>query len=111
MTLPAEQKDSPWPEWVNTWVMPYILEEALWPVLVAFLGHVIVAIAPMLLYVVRDRSVAAGALLFVMLALTAYPPLVEVRALRRPGAVTVVFVLIWCGSALIAWIAGSYGLL
>ena len=98
-----------WPDWVETWVLPYVRDEALWPVLVALLGHVVVIFAPLVLYVVRTRSpTALGALSLLVLASVGLVGFETVR-FRRPGGVTLVVLATWAVSLGLAWLADRTG--
>lgn len=100
---------SPWPEWIDTWILPYLQESALWPVLVAVLGHVVVGLVPLLLAVVRSGSVPAGLALGGLglgsLGLCA----VEARHLRRPGIVCGVTAATWACAIGLAWLCERTG--
>ena len=44
---------------VDRWVMPYITDSTLWPVLLVIMAHVVAFVAPVLLFAVRDRHYVA----------------------------------------------------
>jgi hypothetical protein len=90
--------------------MPYVRESALWPVLVALLGHVVIVIAPILLGLARGN--AAMALPLTMLVMGSFWLCkTDVQAGGRPGAVSLVVLLTWLMSALTGWAGGASGLL
>lgn len=94
-----------WPEWIEQSAMPYLRDPALRPVLVAVLGHVAVALAPLLLYAWRNGSVAAAGASVVVAVASVGAIGFEVARFRRPGGVTVSVLATWAASMLVAWIA------
>ncbi len=57
-----------WPGWVRQWVLPFVEEVGLMPVLVALLGHVVVIVGPLLLAVGRGNVGASLPLTAIVLA-------------------------------------------
>lgn len=112
--LEPHEADAPaaggWPPWVQRYVMPFLEETGLWPVLFAMIGHVVVIIAPLVLALSRGGLVAAVPLTFLLLISFALCK-TEVEARGRPGPVAAVVVLVWLGSVLVAWICGVTGVL
>jgi hypothetical protein len=102
---------SGWPDWLEQWVLPYLREPALWPVLVAIMGHVVVAVVALELALWRERSVGSGALLALLLAGSGAATTFEIRRSGRPGAVTATLALSWAASVGGAWLAERTGLL
>jgi hypothetical protein len=100
-----------WPEWMEQWLLPYLREPVLWPVLVALLGHVVVGLAPLMLVVWRTGNPTALVLLGLLSLGTA--GLVGFEALRfhRPGAVTLTCALTWLSSGALAWLGERTGVL
>lgn len=100
-----------WPDWIERWVLPYLREPALAPVLVALLGHVVVVLAPLMLWSWRTGSgVAAGLLVGLglgSLGLCAF----ELWRFRRPGAVTLTLLVLWAVSVGAAWFGERTGVL
>ena len=98
-----------WPLWIELWVLPYVREPALWPVLVALLGHVVVGIAPLVLYVVREGGLRSELFLATLvlgsLGLVGF----ELWRFRRPGGVTAALVGTWITSLGLAWIFDRTG--
>lgn len=99
-----------WPAWIEQWVIPYVREPALRPVLIALLGHVVVVLVPLLLAVARTGDGWAVALLVASAALTLAALVVELRALRRPGAVALAALACWAAALGGAWFADATGL-
>lgn len=105
----VEKPPPGWPAWMEDWVIPYVREPALWPVLLALLGHVVVAIAPMLLAAWRTREPWAFVGLAAMVALSAWLVGFELRRFHRPRGVTAVVVGTWLCSVGLAWLADRTG--
>jgi hypothetical protein len=101
--------DAKWPAWIEQWVLPYVREPVLRPVLIALLGHVVVVLVPVLLAVVRTRDGWAMGLLGAALALTAWAVWTELRAIGRPGAVALTAAASWLGTFGFAWLADATG--
>lgn len=103
--------DNRWPDWVEEWVIPYMEEPFLWPVLVAILGHIVILLAFLLVGAWREgispplAGIAALGVVSVGLVNA------EVRYRRRPGAVAITVVLTWLVSAGVAAVGGHYGLI
>ena len=100
-----------WPPWVQEWVLPYLSEPALWPVLVALLGHVVVVIVPLMLAVARHGSVAAALALVGLLGGSVAVVRWEWRVHGRPSGVTVAVLSTWLMSLVSAWGADHLGVL
>ena len=105
----ATRDEPDWPPWVQTWILPYVEEATLWPVLFALLGHVAMLMAPMMLFVNRHGSVNSAVALIALALATAALIRFEVRYRRRPGGVTLSMVLTWGSAAAIAWLSDYYG--
>lgn len=108
---PERNASSAWPAWVEQWILPYLEDMSLWPVLVAVLGHVLVVLVPLELAFVRGPSLAAAAVLSVLLVVTFEMVRMEIRALRRPGWLTAIGIGMWVASVPCAYYAGSTGIL
>ena len=100
-----------WPEWVETWVFPYVEEMALWPVLVALLGHVVVIIVPLMLHIYRHGAGYNAAVLGLFLVGSMWLVRVELQARGGPGGVTWVMLGTWLSTLPLAWFAESTGVL
>jgi len=100
-----------WPLWVEEWVLPYLREPALWPVLLALLGHVVVVIAPLCLAVARTGSGWALLGLLMLAAGSAWLCRWELSVRGRPGSVAATVGLTWLVSLVSAWGADRLGVL
>lgn len=114
MTSEEAKVDEPrrgegWPPWVVEWILPYVDDSLLWPVLFALLAHVAVVIVPLMTLVIRSQSPAAAAVLFMLAWLTVSLMAVEWRAIGRPGALTAVLGLTWGVCFPFAWYTADWG--
>jgi hypothetical protein len=105
----AHQRGEGWPPWVEQWVLPYVDDIALWPVLFALLGHVAVILVPLMVQVIRNQSLPALGVLGVLLWNTSLIVRMELRATGRPGRLTAAMVLTWVASLPLAWWTESTG--
>jgi hypothetical protein len=109
---PLPSVDPPgWPDWVERWILPYLREHVLLPVLLALLGHVVIVLAPLMLWAWRTGSGLAAVLLVALAAATTGLCAFEAVRFRRPGVVTLTLSGLWVVSAAVAWFAGRAGLL
>lgn len=91
------------------WVLPYIEDSTLWPVLIVVLGHLVAFVAPVILMAVRDRWFPAIGALTGLLLLTTFATIEEVRGRGRPGAQTAILAVAWTLCAGGAFVADHYG--
>ncbi len=106
-----EPPDSAWPPFLAKWVLPYLKEPALLPVLLALLGHVVVVLAPLMLAVWRVHSGWAAVLLVVAAVGSAFPIRWEWLDEGGPRGVSAVVVLTWLVSLAAAVFGGRAGIL
>ncbi|HHO50737.1 MAG TPA: hypothetical protein ENK18_07640 [Deltaproteobacteria bacterium] len=100
-----------WPEWIETWVWPYLSNSTLWPVWVALLGHVVVVITGLLLLAWREGTPEAWLLLLLLSLGSAVLGIQELRVSGRPGGVIASLVLTWLASMGLGWLSGATGIL
>ena len=94
------------PEWLQRWVLPYIEDSALWPVLIVLVAHVMAFISPMIAFTVRDQSIPAG-LVVVWLAYMSYRGARYERVVRdRHGSFTWILVVTWA----VSFVGAYYGM-
>ena len=99
-----------WPPWVQEWVVPYLEEHALWPVLFAVLGHVLVILVPLMTWAQRSQNPVAYLFLGCILAACGGLARMEWLAIGRLGRLTLVLFLTWAASLPVAWYTGSLGI-
>lgn len=107
--MPDSRPAPGWPDWVEQWVLPYLREPVLLPVLIALLGHVVVGLSPLMLAVWRTGNPAAIAALALLSAASVGLSLFEARSQRRPGAVTLTIAGTWLASVGVAVLAERTG--
>ncbi len=86
------------PEWLQRWVLPYIEDSALWPVLIVLIAHAMAFISPMIAFTVRDHSFAAGLVVIWLAYLSFRGAQYERRVRDRYGSFTWVLVVTWAVS-------------
>lgn len=97
--------------WVEGWVLPYLGEPALWPVLIALLGHVVVVLTPLMLAVWRVQSPAAALALAGALALTFWLSRVGWRIEQYPWLLAATALATWLSSFAFAVLCERTGIL
>jgi hypothetical protein len=108
---PPPPPDTAWPPFLAEWVLPYLREPALMPVLLALLGHVVVVLAPLMLAVWRVHSVEAALLLLLVAGGSVFPLRWECLDEGRPGGVSATVVLTWLASVAAAYFGDRTGVL
>ena len=102
--VPLEAEDN-----IDRFILPFLQEPSLWPVVAVAIGHAGVLIALAILESLRDGNplgwLAIAALVFLSLRVPAY----EIRRWRRPGALSVITALSWLVAAGLATVANHYG--
>lgn len=87
------------PAWYTTWVEPYLNDSALWPIVFAVAGHVMVLIVPVALIVFRTGNIGAGIVLAIMVVASLRLAAFEWQHRGGPRGMTLVLVLTWLASA------------
>jgi hypothetical protein len=91
------------PDGVERWILPYLEESTLWPVLIVLVAHIVAFVAVALLFAIRDHRTLAIAVV-AMLAL--FSPRVvryEWRRRGRPASLSVGLAVIWICSFVAAY--------
>jgi len=97
------------PPWVERFVLVFVRESTLWPVMLVLVGHAAAFLGMAMLLGLRDRRLPALLLLALLMVGTLQAVRIEVAGERRPGALTGLLAGIWVSSAGLAWIAHHYG--
>lgn len=100
-----------WHPWVEEFILPYTRIPALWPVLFAILGHVVLVFTMAMLAVWRAPSLKSGIGLAVVLLVSAIPTWLELKAIGKPGRMSFAMGLTWVVAVVIAGIALETGFL
>jgi len=109
--LDAPPTDSGWPPWVEEWVLPFIEDSGLWPVLFALLGHVVVLVAPVLLVAWRSRSGAGLAPLVLLVGLSVWLVRLDLARRRGIGPLSAMVGLVWVAGVGLAAVCEHTGVL
>lgn len=99
------------PSWIDRWLLPFVREPTLWPVLLVVVLHVVAFVAPMLLLWLRDGRTGALAGLLPVVALSGAGAWLELRSRERAGALCGVIAATWllsAGAAIVADRAGIF---
>lgn len=95
---------------LERFVLPYLRDPTLWPVLLVVIGHAAAFLVPMLLLGLRDRRPSALAALLGAAVLTGAGVRAEARAVGRPGAFSGALAATWLLAAGAAFAAHRYGI-
>ena len=77
------------------WILPYLEDSSLWPVLIVVMAALAAFLAPILLYAVYHLNIQAMLAALLMLWLTARAVRWEWRIKGRPGGLAFVLALVW----------------
>jgi hypothetical protein len=99
------------PRGVDLWVMPYLRDSSLWPVLIVLIIHVSAFITPLILYAVRDGRSGPAAATCIVLFLTVRGFYWEISTRKKFGAVCWLIVTCWFTSFAAAYFADLYDFL
>lgn len=95
---------------VERYVMPFVREPTLWPVLIVLLAHAAAFVAPAMIFAVRDEGRGSAVVLLVLALLSAAVVRFEVRRRGRPASLTAVLGVTWALSVALAVVADRAGL-
>lgn len=95
---------------VDRWILVFVREPTLWPVLLVVIGHAVALMAPLLLWALLDGHGRSMVALGLLAALSLAGVTWELRR-RGPGALTGLLASTWALSAGMAWLAHRYDLL
>lgn len=88
---------------MDRWVMPYVEDSLLWPVLIVIVLHFVAFITPVLLMAIRDLRISALLAVAIMLYGTLRAITWDVRDRSGPGAITAILLITWVLSAIAAF--------
>ena len=98
------------PSKVDRWLLVFVRESTLWPVLLVLVGHAVALVAPLLLWAGRDGESGPAWTLGLLALPCAYGIAWELKS-RGPGALTGLILSTWGLSVAAAIAADRYGLL
>ena len=99
----AEAAETPFPDWVDRWVIPFAGESIMWPILAAVVGHLATLLALVVLVAWRQPLPFGLFGLVLALFITARLAWVELGFYRRPRHLTWFLVGTWVLAVVIAW--------
>lgn len=99
------------PHGVDMWIMPYLRDSSLWPVLVVLVLHVVAFVTPALLFAIREHRPGAIVAVGVLSLLTLRGFRWEIRSRGKFGAISWLIVATWISSLLAAYVANLYDFL
>jgi hypothetical protein len=97
-------------DWVDRFILPFVRESTLWPVLIVLIAHAVAFLGPAMLFALRDGSRHSAAVLMLLLALSALVVRFEWRRDHRLAALSAVTAITWVSSAGFAWISDRTGI-
>jgi hypothetical protein len=98
------------PSRVDRWLLVFVREPTLWPVLLVLIGHAVVLLAPLFLWAFRDGQGGSACTVVLLAAASVAGIAWELRD-RGPGALTGLLLSTWTLSAAAAVAADHYRLL
>ena len=96
------------PQGIDMWIMPYLREPSLGPVLVVIIAHIVAFVAPVLLYAVRDQRPGPIVAIVVIALLSLRGFRWEIRTRNGFGAISWLIVVSWVGSFVAAYFANLH---
>lgn len=99
------------PHGVDLWIMPYIRDVSLWPVLVVLIVHVVAFVTPVLLYAIRDSRTGPIFAIGIVVLLSLRGIYWEIRSRKTFGAISWLIVVSWVSSFVAAYFANLHDFL
>jgi len=91
------------PRWMR-FTRPYMEDASLRPVLLAFIGHVVILLVPVMLAVWRTQNLPAVGTLIIMLVGSGMIANTERQIRGRLGAFSLVLLLTWIAGVALSWV-------
>jgi len=98
------------PTKVDRWILVFVREPTLWPVLIVVVGHALALLAPLYLSALRDGNALAAGALVALAAPCVWGVVWEIRD-RGVGALTGLLLTTWVLSGVCAVAADHHGFL
>jgi hypothetical protein len=92
-------------DWVDRFILPFIRESTLWPVLIVLVAHAVAFIGPALLFAVRDDSRASQVVIALLLLSSALVIRFEWRRDHHLAALTTTTAITWLASLAFAYLS------
>ena len=96
---------------IDRFVLPFMRDPALWPILVIFVAHIAAFVAPVLLFALRDGRIPSFAALFGLAGLSIGLVRHESLDRGRPGPLSGLTLATWLVAIAAAFAANHYGII
>ena len=106
----GEVSASGYDPWVERWILPFVRESTLWPILIVIIGHASAFMTAALLIGLREGRFAAAVAVLGLLFISGNVVRYEWARVGRPGALAGVVLATWLLTGLLAYLADRYGL-
>jgi len=93
---------------VERFIMHYLEDSALWPIVVVIIGHLVALASFTLLFAVRERRVSAALSTGILLWASFLALRWEYRRHRHLGIIALLLAITWLLSALTAYVGHTY---
>ena len=98
---PSEQPE--WPPWFKNWVLPYVTESLLWPILIVIWLHFLLLLAVVMVIATTGNVYLGLALGSLLLSLSGRLVWLEIQVKRRPGGLTLFVVVTWLSGCAVGY--------
>lgn len=105
-----EQVEAGRDTWVDRYLLIFLRESTLWPILLVIVGHVVAFMVPVLLLSIRERRISAIACLLLLGFFTVNIVRFDVGREGRPAALSILALATWALSGCVAWVAHDTGI-
>jgi len=102
---PNDETDEDDRDGFERWVLPYVQESTLWPVLLVLLAHIVAFAAVAILFGVRDRAPVAILVIVLLAGASLRGVRYDWRRSGRPTALSGLLAVIW----VMSFVAAYYG--
>ena len=100
-----------WPDWFKKWVLPYLEESLLWPILFAVWAHAVLALAVVVSVAISGNLFLGLALATILLSASGRVVWFEWEVKGRPGWIFIFVVVTWLAGALVGYWGMEYNLI
>ena len=104
MPAPPTSEQEP-RDWVDRFILPFVREPTLWPVLIVLVAHAVAFIGPAMLFAIRDGGPGSRTTLALLALLSALVIRFEWRRDHHLASLTALTALTWLGSLAFAYLA------
>ena len=108
---PAPQERPDWPPWFKNWVLPYISDSLLWPILFVVWAHAVLGLAVVVVISFTGNLFLGLALCSVLLSVSGRLVWFEIQVRRRPGGLTAFLLVTWIAGGVVGYWGSVNGLM